>query len=76
MLKIKADRMKDLEKFRFVKNEIIDCYTYDFGFCDTLFIRCDTCDLFLSNECSSIPNIVYDLIKADMVEKVVEDEQD
>lgn len=74
MLKIKKERMNDLVNFRFVKNETFDYYTYYFGFCDTLFVNCNTCSLFLSNECSDIPNVVYDLIKSDMVEKVVEDE--
>ena len=76
MLKIKDNvDLKELEKFKFVINEDATAYIYDFGFYETLFINCNNHNLFLSNACSNIPNVVYNLIQAGLVEKVVEDNQ-
>lgn len=107
MLKIKADRMKDLERLGFEEKE--NCYSkyierinyndthwsytesytyitvsknsgqilfgYSYKFKDTI----ESKDFLIANgvgEYSTKLDILYDLIKADMVEKVVEDEKD
>lgn len=78
MLKIKEDKMKDLEKFGFVERELRGwCYTKDCDISTTCFIDKNNREIWFG--CNGIINklnILYDLIKADMVEKVVEDEQD
>ena len=106
MLKIKEDKMKDLERLGFAEKE--NCYSkyierinyndthwsyiesynyltvsknsgqilfgYSYKFKDTAVSR----DFLITNGVSEYTtnlDILYDLIKADMVEKVVEDEQ-
>lgn len=93
MLKIKADRMKDLEKFRFYKElEDDDFYVWHFlgdsypdcepvYECRVVIKNAEKYDLeeraiYIGDYSYGIPSVIYDLIKADMVEKVVDDEQD
>lgn len=84
MLKIKEDKMKDLEKFGFkYKGDEYERDLRDYGF--SLFAQIDKdnrCIVFVSNfgDDSYLPDenerfLIPELIKADMVEKVVEDEQ-
>lgn len=81
MLKIKDNiDLKELEKFRF-KNMINEFYIKNVGKNKSYIIDIDTRELSLQLDYHEvniiiIKNIldeVYDLIKADMVEKVVED---
>lgn len=105
MLKIKADRMKDLEKFGFEEKE--NCYSkyierinYNdthwsyserrtfitisknsgqllFGYLYKFKYTTESKDFLITNgvcEYTTNIDILYDLIKADMVEKVVDDE--
>ena len=76
MLKIKANKMNDLKKFGFVERELSGwCYTKDYGISTTCFIDKYSREIWFScNGVISRLDILYDLIKADMVEKVVEDE--
>lgn len=86
MLKIKAERMKDLEKLGFKEDKVWgnDVLIYDFTpytkiQSSYLIIQPESRELifsyvdFFSNtkECF---DLIFDLIKADIVEKVVEDE--
>lgn len=72
MLKIKANKMKDLQKFGFVEN-FYPKNTYYFITNDILH-----CSIYENRTFNVITKkgleILYDLIKADMVEKVVENE--
>lgn len=78
MLKIKADRMKDLAKFGF--NENIASYTnkrYSYlsrvGFnVYKIFVEKDNGILHFSSPTLAVYDLLFDLIKADMVEKVEE----
>ena len=76
MLKVKEDRMKDLEKLGLVERELSGwCYTKDCDISTTCFIDKNNREIWFG--CNGIINklnILYDLIKAGMVEKVVEDE--
>lgn len=83
MLKIKADKMKDLEKFRFKKcnstGGLIYFYTIakNYGNYVEVIVNVDrsiTLDVNYEDYFTEEIDILYDLIKADMVEKVVEDE--
>ena len=92
MLKIKAEKMKDLEKFGYKKIEMyIGGHSFEvyhknlfrsFGrFVDVYVYKTSRLleiEISFSSEneltlCKEI-DFIYDLIKADMVEKVVEDE--
>ena len=90
MLKIKADKIKNLEKFGFYKElEDDDWYVWNFlgdsypecepiYECRVLIKNRDKYDLeeraiYIGDYTYGIPSVVYDLIKADMVE-VVDDE--
>lgn len=90
MLKIKADKMKDLEKFGFYKElEDDDFYVWHFlgdsypdcepiYECRVVIKNGEKYDLedraiYIGDYTYGIPSVLYDLIKADMVEKVVED---
>ena len=83
MLKIKEDKMKDLEKFGFKdKGDEYERDLRDYGF--SLFAQVDKynrCIIFISDfgDDAYLPDenerfLIPELIKADMVEKVVEDE--
>lgn len=77
MLKIKDNvDLKELEKFGFKKNNLIDKGHYEINYrnMNNIKINSDT-KLIHYNQMSVdnfIPNIIYDLIKADLVEKVGE----
>lgn len=86
MLKIKADKMKDIQKFGFVENENYPNYVKDLvynpSYSDTLTV--DKKTRIIKRTICSVPtgaktckrvatSVIQDLIKADMVE-VVEDE--
>ncbi len=74
MLKIKDEvDLKELERFGFRENEDKTYYAYQFD-TNVLFVNCDNRYIWLSNECSIIPNIIYDFMELGLVEKVVEDE--
>ena len=90
MLKIKDNiDLKELEKFGFVENENYPNYVKDLiynpSYSDTLTVDKNT-RIIERTICSAntgaktckrvATSVVQDLIKADMVEKVVEDEQD
>lgn len=89
MLKVKEDKMKDLEKFGFVENEYYPNYVKDliyipsYCYCDTLTVDKNTRIIERTiysastgaKTCKRVAtSVIQDLIKADMVEKVVEDE--
>lgn len=80
MLKIKEDKMKDLEKLGFNKNEdglwLEKQLDNVFKITVVLNTRCITIDCISNDdiEWTDELDILYNLIKADMVEKVVEDE--
>ena len=76
MLKIKADRIKDLEMIGFQRG-IEGCYNYivkknylvvEININENREIYCNNSELAF--------DLLYDLIKDDMIEKVVEYEQD
>lgn len=74
MLKIKEDRIKDLEKLGFQKGQE-DCYNYIVKK-DYLVVEInidENREIYCNNSALAL-DLLYDLIKADMVEKVVEDE--
>ena len=82
MLKIKDNvDLKELEKFGFKYSEVIDgTYTYhipsSYGQKKDLHINkygYMSMELYTNVYGMNIPNIIYDLIKADLVEKVDED---
>lgn len=88
MLKIKADKMNDLEKFGFIENDNYPNYVKDLvynpSYSDTLTVDKNTriiertiCTISTgAKTCKRVAkSVIEDLIKADMVEKVVEDEQ-
>lgn len=86
MLKIKADKMKDLEIIGFKKDKVWgnDVLVYDF----TLYTKIQSSYLVIQPESRELIfsyvdffsntkecfDLIYDLIKVNMVEKVVEDE--
>lgn len=81
MLKIKAVKMKDLEKFKlnYHPEQRNICEHYSYTTKDDLYIN----ELHLCVWCNNRQitafdregqDLLFDLIKADMVEKVVEDE--
>ena len=78
MLKIKDDKMKDLEKFGFEK---VDNYHFNkkyshvcrFGYSINKIIIERNGILHFNVPTKIVYDFLYDLIKADMVEKVVED---
>lgn len=87
MLKIKEDEMKDLEIIGFKKDKVWgnDVLVYDFTpytkiQSSYLVIQPESRELifsyvdFFSNTIECF-DLIFDLIKADMVEKVVEDEK-
>ena len=80
MLKIKAEKMKDLKKLGFNKNEdglwLEKQLDNVFKITVVLNTRCITIDCISNDdiEWTDELDILYNLIKADMVEKVVEDE--
>lgn len=70
MLRIKEDKMNELERFGFKKYEythllVLRKDNHDFAFVDIRDKRYEILDL-----CSLTYNITYDLIKADMVERI------
>ena len=75
MLKIKDNvDLKELEKYGFKKNNLVDKGHYEINYrnMNNIKINSDT-KLIHYNQMSVdsfIPNIIYDLIKADLVEKV------
>lgn len=88
MLKIKEDKMQELEKFGFYKvfgDDIDDFYVFHFlgdnypdnepvYECRVVIKNAEDYDLeeraiYIGDYTYGIPNVVYDLIKADMVEK-------
>ena len=81
MLKIKADKMKDLEKFKLEyyreQRSIYEHYSYATKgvLCHNELHLCVWCH---NREIKALDreghDLLFDLIKADMVEKVVEDE--
>lgn len=81
MLKIKADKMKDLEKFgfedvgNFYRNKK---YTHicKVGYSIYKILVDKNGFLHFNVPTKPVFDLIYDLIKANMVEKVVEDEQD
>lgn len=81
MLKIKADKMKDLEKFGF-KNAFDEFYIKNVAENKSYIVDIENRELSFQIDChnvniiviKNILNDIYYLIKADMVEKVVEDE--
>lgn len=84
MLKIKADKMKDLEKFGFKKCNSTGGFIYfyiiskNYGEYVELVVNVDrsiTLDVNYEDYFTDDMDIFYDIIKADMVEKVVEDER-
>ena len=86
MLKIKEDKMKDLEKFGFKKSYCFDGYIYfynlykDYGLSITIEIMedraiiLDILDVDGINDWTDELDILYELFANDMVEKVVEDD--
>ena len=78
MLRIKQEKLQELEKFGFVEQELKGCcYTKDIDISIICFIDKNDRDIWFG--CNGVIDkldIIYDLIKANMVEKVVEDEQD
>lgn len=86
MLKIKAEKMKDLEIIGFKKDKVWgnDVLVYDF----TLYTKIQSSYLVIQPESRELIfsyvdffsntkecfDLIYDLIKVNMVEKVVEDE--
>ena len=78
MLKIKDNvDLKELEKFGFVKyhyRENHDYYMYPETECYAIYIFVETREIMISNKnfFDYHLNILYDLIKADLVEKVGE----
>lgn len=74
MLKIKEDKMKNLEKFRFQRGQE-GCYNYIIKK-DYLVVEIninENREIYCNNSVLAL-DLLYDLIKADMVEKVMEDE--
>lgn len=70
MLRIKEDKMNELERFGFKKYEythllVLRKDSHDFACVDIRDKRYEILDL-----CSLTYNITYDLIKADMVERI------
>lgn len=83
MLKIKEDKMKDLEKFGFIRltklfgdryqKSVQGGYINIEEFDREIEVYIDVADFILGSPVDCCDTI-YDLIKADMVEKVVDDE--
>lgn len=83
MLKIKEDRMKDLEKLGFIKCSSTGGFIYfyviskNYGEYVELVVNVDrsiTLDVNYEDYFTDDMDILYDLITSGMVEKVVEDE--
>jgi len=81
MLKIKKDKMQELEKFGFKKNMWDEYVFTDYGSIEMLYVQNDGCLYFELYRVPIYGAIVedllfklFDLIKADMVEKVGEEE--
>lgn len=74
MLKIKADKMKDLEKFRFKFKEDIGKWILDYNLFDYIFICSWNRKIQMESLEGKASSVLIDLYKADMVE-VVEDER-
>ena len=79
MLKIKADKMKDIEKFGFEKVDNYYSskkysYVCRFGYSINKIIIDKNGILHFNAPTKPVYDFLFDLIKADMVEKVVEDD--
>lgn len=77
MLRIKKDvDLKELEKFEFTESKLSNwCYTKDVDYRTTCFIDENYRHIFFGVDdiCSNL-DILFDLIQAGLVEKVVDDE--
>lgn len=80
MLKIKKDRMKDLEKFGFEEDE--DKYSLVHPYYGLEYLKIDKIDRIICYDSDYLVafeivedlDVIYDLITSGMVEKVEEDE--
>lgn len=73
MLKVKADKMKDLEKFRFKFKEDIGKWILDYNLFDYIFVCSWNRKIQMESLEGKASSVLIDLYKADMVE-VVDDE--
>ena len=77
MLKIKDNvDLKELEKFGFRSYYIVGKKHYEIMYNNGNNIKVDSDTRFIhlnfNSVCNKIPNVIYDLIKADLVEKMEE----